>query len=1190
MSFHESARFPRSRRESSGPLRCASRYCAGPFWTSCVWTYSNTPSTPDIQQSPSRYAPGAPRRGPSRLFPAASFPTAPRHLSRLALIAAVLVSHMAVVRADGPPHDSTNGIDCVDCHGLHGFGSDFVLRDYEQESLCLGCHNPLGMAPGMTEVAMHVVNADSTIIDCGSCHNPHGADETTDEHSGVSADNLSLIRDDPTEYWDSALDPAVFHTSPDDFVFSDEPWNGICQTCHTTTDHHTNDATGDHTHYTGLACTSCHPHDMGFLPAGGCFDCHNQEQGSRRQIVENEGDGGGDFVSTSHHIGGEIQEVDCVACHYMSDHAYGTVKLKDPDQGASIVYDYDDSDPSLIEDFCLNCHDSEGAEALDNPLQPFSDGQSPPDISGNSLWASSAHASFGYDANGGFPITCMGDGSTSGCHGNAHGSDAVKLLNAASGTTIDTFCFGCHTEGGIQNDALSNNRTGDYVSADDIEQAFGKSSSHPMESDFTMNGDSFTLQCSTCHNPHVVTGQYWDAEADLTPISRPDFSDPSGNPRAMGTSTWGESSGEKMDDFAADASGSGGWYYSVARGWTISIDQNAVYQPPKDGSDYNFEFAGDLLPDYASFCLDCHGSTMGSYPAVNWGQGIDCTGNSVDPPDQRIECGAQHGLGSADKPYYWGDVGMYGSSGNPDPIFNEPDVTRGRGAGHFMRWPYDSAYRNAGINFVMACTDCHEAHGSDRGGMIRERLNVTGNGDCGTGGDSEANGENCSDGSNWNSFCNVCHYYYGGQHAGMSCGNASCHEANSIHRIIHNTESSGTYLWTPTTYPSYTPEIDYVQGTLEDNQLYVGFTEGVWTNSDASGSLEPGDFLLTDVGDDNPREILGVTHTAGDSEAILTLSAPLITADAGTDLLATTGISAWNSVGDSAGPWPNEITLCPPDFYVEFDEAAGSSSVTESYGVMSGTVNNPSFTMQGDGYFHGDKTEEAYVDFDSDTTCLAEANYITIDAVFFTDDVDTDYDGPGDLWPDIDSTFHRIFERKRSIKATILHANYRGDNIDDRANKASIEVKYYVDTDSRHTCPHDYWPDDTYEGDDSRWHQISTDIDTYPIQNYHWYQMRVVFSSDKLTAPVDIFLEDLGTDGAGADQAWSGFRNASQSIQDSSTCQWGALPGDYIVLEDQATYIGTNPSHNADFMFAGLIDWIQWRSEADYDGLDDPAF
>ncbi len=148
-----------------------------------------------------------------------------------------------------------------------------------------------------------------------------------------------------------------------------------------------------------------------------------------------------------------------------------------------------------------------------------------------------------------------------------------------------------------------------------------------------------------------------------------------------------------------------------------------------------------------------------------------------------------------------------------------------------MRWPYDSADRSAGINFVMSCTDCHEAHGSDQGGMVRERFNVNANGDCGTGGDSDPNGENCSDGGNWNSFCNACHNYYGGQHAGMSCGNASCHEANSLHRIIHTVDSgAGTQLMltaagNESSYqkPDFTPEIDTVEGHVGSNVLTVRF-------------------------------------------------------------------------------------------------------------------------------------------------------------------------------------------------------------------------------------------------------------------------------------------------------------------------------------------------------------------------------
>ena len=53
------------------------------------------------------------------------------------------------------------------------------------------------------------------------------------------------------------------------------------------------------------------------------------------------------------------------------------------------------------------------------------------------------------------------------------------------------------------------------------------------------------------------------------------------------------------------------------------------------------------------------------------------------------------------------------------------------------------------------------------------------------------------------------------KYAGMSCGNASCHETNSIHRIIHVTDSgAGTQLMlTASGYesnyerPDFTPEI-----------------------------------------------------------------------------------------------------------------------------------------------------------------------------------------------------------------------------------------------------------------------------------------------------------------------------------------------------------------------------------------------
>lgn len=645
--------------------------------------------------------------------------------------------------------------------------------------------------------------------------------------------------------------------------------------------------------------------DVPVIPLSECVDCHNEPQAGRRQILENLGDGQGDFAKNSHHVMGSVLRSDCEACHYLGTHGDGVVKLLDPDLGVGRIYVFDPGDPAVVEDFCLACHDDDGASA-GLGLTPFGDGMPVSGVAG-SLWAVAAHKARGYSLNAGRPLTCLGDGLAGGCHANGHGSDNIRLLALAGGSSLEELCLNCHTDGGVQNDALSNNRPGGHVSTDDIREALNKSSTHSLGSTFSVGGGTFTLQCTTCHNPHVVTGKYWDGDATVSPVSRPDFSDTAGNPRAMGGQTWGDEPGEKMDDFASLDSGSGGWYFSVARGGVIILDQPAIYQPPQAGGGYSFEYPGHILADYATFCLDCHSYRMSAAsPPVNWGQGIACTDNSVDPPDQRIECGADHGLQASGRPLYWGtSQGLFGPNGNPDPIFNQPGVSRGRSAGHFLRWPYEPADRNAGINFVMSCTDCHESHGSDRGSLIRERFNVNANGDCGSGGNTDPDGESCSDGGNWNSYCNACHYYFGGQHAGMSCGSASCHEADSIHRIIHTTDSgAGTHLWTEPGRPLTTPEILQVNATPGDTDLTVVFSQGVFTGRDGSEGLVPRDFLLTDVNGDNPRTLISVTHTAGSSTAVLTMSAPLTVSDAGSDIVATRGISVWDADGDPAGPWP----------------------------------------------------------------------------------------------------------------------------------------------------------------------------------------------------------------------------------------------------------------------------------------------
>ena len=94
-------------------------------------------------------------------------------------------------------------------------------------------------------------------------------------------------------------------------------------------------------------------------------------------------------------------------------------------------------------------------------------------------------------------------------------------------------------------------------------------SGHALGVSFGRGGQSYSLECVTCHNVHIVTGMYSAADPTKTPMTRID------NNLAL----WGGASGQKMGDFA----GSG------------------TYRTPEGDT-----LTGAQLPDYPSFCLQCH--------------------------------------------------------------------------------------------------------------------------------------------------------------------------------------------------------------------------------------------------------------------------------------------------------------------------------------------------------------------------------------------------------------------------------------------------------------------------------------------------------------------------------------------------------------------------------------------------------
>jgi hypothetical protein len=312
--------------------------------------------------------------------------------------------------------------------------------------------------------------------------------------------------------------------------------------------------------------------------------------------------------------------------------------------------------------------------------------------------------------------------------------------------------------------------------ADDIQEAFGKAEKHNLGTSYSIGSSDYSLECVTCHNVHIVTGKYWEADQDKSPVTRISIpSNPQGN-----LEIWGDVSGEKMDEYAG----------------------TGTYRTPK-----NDDFTGAQLPDYATFCLDCH-SKAGSAPF-----GLDWVNRphgkqSANSPNGYGTCPNWYGCGKAES---WDNDVCVGTQEECWPV-----ISRGKGDQIFSRKPYNHAQRIAGANFILSCTDCHEAHGSGESSMLRSTVN---------------NGPGTWI---WNTMCNNCHYYYSDWHAGMSCGSASCHVANSIHRMGAYSGSGATRVVDDSLVLHYA-----FDNNLKDSGSWQ--MDGKWMD-DVAGSYTGGKF------------------------------------------------------------------------------------------------------------------------------------------------------------------------------------------------------------------------------------------------------------------------------------------------------------------------------------------------------------
>jgi hypothetical protein len=435
------------------------------------------------------------------------------------------------------------------------------------------------------------------------------------------------------------------------------------------------------------------------------------------------------------------------------------------------------------------------------------------------------------------------------------------------------------------------------------------------------------------------------------------------------------------------------------------------------------------------------------------------------------------------------------------------------------------------------------------------------------------------------------------------------------------------------------PYITRVEGTAGLDKVQVNFSEGVYTAPGRSGAVHASDFILTD--NDDSRTVTFVEHYEGTASAVLTLSSPLDSdADVGTDTVAAKSYEIFNKSGDAARTTPVAMigNECPAGgFRLEFDEAPGSSTVTDTTGLVVGNVftASSSYGILGDGYFTGDPLQQVqtYIDFNRNNRCYKTPRAYTVEyRVYYADvdfdygdvyplnDLDDDYDGgdpdadpsSGNLpqhyhLPDTDPltpdgrnqtrivSFHRD---QGMFDATTNRANYTnlkgGHGVADRKDTASFMV--------RHLTKHQKFCDGSHPGDTKISGTWSAEewAGNEPIRSGHWYTMRVVFNTDKDSVSLDFFARDEGTDGSGTGAMWSDYINITKEVgieadKASYFCAYNTNPGSELMEYDSSFHIGDDnihdnankdvPGKDATPWIPGKMDWISFKPVADYLGV-----
>ena len=691
-----------------------------------------------------------------------------------------------------------------------------MLATAEQgNDFCNTCHNNVD-APAMSTHSNQAYNAraeDIFSLECIQCHEPHGSTNLENIRESVQV-NLLL---------NTVSGPVVFTAETGTNSYDDgvsDPASRICVTCHDNTDnpgYPMSNHVGGANHlngnnYSAQDCTTCHPHDNGFMHGAAgddCIACHGHDAGtlydpdaSYPYTAGTEPSlGSGTYQSHSTHTELDADDqrgpaIYCDSCHDTSNFPYfksGT------DINGDGQYDLSETD------VCDTCHSpggtyngvddinigaknnwAEGIYTADGNIRP-----------GKEKWCAGCHDKNPAVIQSVKAPNVIGDedaptryGIGYGYYKTGHGLSTDEIYPATGKPGAGVGCLDCHDSTMLHIDGIAKTYTpdSDYTTYDPVSANYqngfrlkdvptGYDNRYPMYIPRTGPGGvredwEFAL-CFQCHNRDALLG---------------DITDPNTN-----------------TNFADHPSNGNAW------------NSHNLHTDGRNGP------GGPTTPQYDS--------------------------NFDGIADSRISCPACHNVHGSPVPAMFRNGELVAAT---SPLTATTSIIP------FLDFQYTP------ICDANGCTTLPESIGG-----AGTRFYATGRGSV------ERNG-----------VCNMCHneYWFDGSNGGSN--------------------ATG-YVRTPV--DATAPAILWVEGQIGSSVLTTTFSEGVYSDPNATNGLTSTNFNLNDT--DNGRSIVTVAHSAGDPLAFITLDTPLDAVDdIGTDTIApATGAPIYDALGNTVALVPVTI-------------------------------------------------------------------------------------------------------------------------------------------------------------------------------------------------------------------------------------------------------------------------------------------